>query len=329
MSSFYFYTETAFHHQGDMEYLKKLIIATKETGANGIKFQVMTRTEDFISTKNTAFKDLATWSFNYDEWVQIFEFTLQQQLDIIMMPLNTAALPLATQFPIKFLEIHSVSFNDYQLHEKIKESGIDLIIGVGGRTLEEIESMKTYFGSQLKVLMTGFQSFPSKLQDIKLGKISAFKERFTSMTIGYADHSAYDNEFAILSNEYAYLLGARIFEKHITVDEGIERVDYSAALAPEKIKASIERLQFVENFVLVPDSQHLEFNEAELKYRNRQLICVANGNIGKGKPIAENDIALKLINCTDKVFNKKQDVVGKTALLDIAADDPILYNNII
>src|SRR4051812_37473763 len=103
MNSFYFYTETAFHHQGDMEYIKRLILASKEAGVDGVKFQVMTNTEDFISTRHSSFKDLQSWSFSYDKWEEIFSFTKELKLDIIMMPLNTDALRLVDNFPIKFL----------------------------------------------------------------------------------------------------------------------------------------------------------------------------------------------------------------------------------
>ena len=328
MNNFYFYTETAFHHQGDLEYVKKLILASKESGADGVKFQVLTNVEDFISTKHTAFKDLSSWCFSYEKWADIFSFTKEQGLDIIMMPLNIGALELVKHSPVKFLEIHSVSFNDKQLHEKIKQVNIDLIIGMGGRTMEEVEEMQSFFGPQLKVLMTGFQSFPSKLEDVKLGKITGLKNRFPELTVGYADHSAFDNEFAVISNEYAFLLGARIFEKHISIDEGIERVDFSAAVSAAKIKESITRLQFLSNHVLLPTEEYARFNEPELKYRNRQLICVAGRDIKKGEVISQEDIGLKLIDTTEKTVSKKEEVVGKAALQDINHDTPILLNQL-
>lgn len=107
--------------------------------------------------------------------MKFFSFTKQIGLDIIMMPLNIDSLELTKHFLIKYIEIHSVSFNDVALHKEIKKTGIDLIIGVGGRTIEEIQEVQSYFGKQLKVLMVGFQSFPSKLEDIKLGKIISLK----------------------------------------------------------------------------------------------------------------------------------------------------------
>lgn len=328
MNKFYFYTETAFHHQGDMEYMKKLVLASKNAGVSGVKFQVLTKVDDFVSTRHSAYTDLASYCFTTEQWREIFRFTHEQGLEIIMMPLNIDAVQLVSEFPVRYLEIHSVSFNDTELHKHIKQSSIPLIIGVGGRTLDEIDHMREYFGSQLRVLMFGFQSFPSKLEDIKLGKIAYLKQRYPDLTLGYADHSSYDHEFAVLSNDYAYLLGARIFEKHITVTEGEERVDYSAAVSAEKIAESIRRLNFLQDSVILDDSDYQFFNEPELRYRNRQLICVARRRFNAGDKISESDIALKMIDSQGELFTIPTDVAGKVTTVEIEADMPFTKENI-
>ncbi len=328
MNDFYFYTETAFHHEGDIDFLKKLIIASKEAGANGVKFQVLTNVDDFISSRHSAYKDVAGYCFSYDQWKEIFSFTKEQGLDIIMMPLNVDSMRLAAEFEIKYLEIHSVSFNDHALHEKIRESKDDLILGVGGRTTDEINMMQEYFAGQLKILMFGFQSFPSKLEDIKLGKITYLKNLFPSLTLGYADHSSFDNEHAVISNEYAYLLGARIFEKHITINEGEERVDFSAAISKNKISDIISRLNFVKDHVLIAENEYESFNEAELKYRNRQLICVATASIEPGQVVNKSDIALKLIDTTEDCFTIPHELAGKTATEKIDFDTPFIKSKL-
>jgi len=328
MNEFYFYCETAFHHQGDFDYLKKLIDAAKEAGAQGVKFQVLTRVGDFVSTANKAYAALAGYVFDIGQWREIFPYAQSAGLDIILMPLNTEALELAREFPIKYIEIHSVSFNDKALHAAIKTSGCDLIIGVGGRTMEEIGAMKIEFGAQLKVLMSGFQAFPSDLADIKLGKIAYLARRYPELKIGYADHSAFDNEFAVLANDYAYLLGARVFEKHIAIEEGVERVDFSAAVSKEKIADSIRRLAFLRDHALLAENDYLSFNAPEQRYRDRQLVCVASRDLKTGEIISAEDIALKLADFGSEPFTLVADAVGKTLRKDIPADAPLLKENL-
>ncbi len=305
---------------GDMEYLRNLIIASRDAGAAGVKFQVLTNPDDFISAKHSAYKDLASWNLSIEQWDSIFEFTHAAGLEIIMMPLNRASLSLLEKHPVRYLEIHSVSFNDLELHRAIRDSGIDLIVGVGGRSLDEMEAMRRFFGAQLKVFMVGFQSFPSKLEDIGLGRIAWLRRRYPDLVIGYADHSSPDNEFAVLANEYAFLLGARVFEKHITLKEGSDRVDGASAVAPEKIKSSVGRLLFLDRHVVLPDSNYLEMNEAETKYRNRQLVCVARRFIPRGSELTGQDIGLKMSDQPGLLYTKIEALTGRTLSKDIDAD---------
>lgn len=323
MSNFYFYTETAFHHQGDLPYLKDLVHASHQAGATGVKFQVLTRPADFISKKHSAYEELASYCLNVEQWKKVFHYTESLGLDIIMMPLNSEALELRHHFDIKYLDLHSISFNDKRLHERIRETGISLILGVGGRTLEEIQSLKKDFDRQTEVLMAGFQSFPSKLEEVNLGRIKYLKEHFTDLEIGYADHSAFDHPHAVSSHEYAFLLGATFFEKHITLREGHERVDSSAAVTPDKIREIIERIDFLANHVLIPRNQAFSFHDKEWTYRNRQAACVANMPIEKDEVIKPEHVTLKLIDDTDHIFTDLQEVIGKVAACRIERDEPI------
>jgi len=329
MNNHYLYTETAFHHEGDIDYVKGLIDATKEAGAEGIKFQVLTKVSDFISSKHSAFEALSNYCFDFSQWKVIFEYTKNKGLDIIMMPLNLDALKLLEFFDIKYLDIHSVSFYDESLLAKIKETSLDIILGVGGRTIEEIAQKKKYFGGNLKVLMVGFQSFPSEIEKVKIGKISFLKTMFPDLEIGYADHSSFDNPWAVKSNEYARLLGATIFEKHITLSEGKERVDYSAAINGKSIHLVKENLNFIDQFVLSDFVSSFEFTKEETTYRERQLRCVASRKINKGEKIEREHIKLKLTTETEESVSNMTSILGKFSSEEIACDELITHNKLI
>ncbi|GGG25280.1 N-acetylneuraminate synthase family protein [Pontibacter amylolyticus] len=323
----YLYVETAFHHEGDIDYLKELVIAGKEAGADGIKFQVLTNIDDFLSTKHSAYNSLKDYCFSLSHWREVFTLATQNGLDIILMPLNEEALALIEEFPVKYIDIHSVSFSDDILLEAIKETGTPIILGVGGRSIDEIIEKSLFFGEQLKILMVGFQSFPSRLEDIKLGKITKLKELFPSLEIGYADHSAFDDPFAISSNEYARLLGATIFEKHIAIEEGVERVDFQSAVSVEKIKEIVRCLKYINQNILVDTSTSFTFTQSELSYRNRQKQIVAKEEVKVGTLLTEEMLTTKMID-KQLGFTNIYEVVGKTAVVNIDKDDIISKNSL-
>lgn len=328
--AFYLYTETAFHHEGDIDYIKKLIDASKEAGANGVKFQVLMDLNNLTSSKHVLFDKLLSCIFSKNQWIEIFKYTAGQGLDVIMMPLDEGAFDLINEsgVDIKYLDLHSVSFYDHTILSMIKESKIPLILGVGGRTVEEIKDKQSYFGEQFQVIMVGFQSYPSKLEDIKMGRINLYKNLFPNHEIGYADHSSFDNEHAIKSNEYAYLMGATIFEKHITVDEGKERLDYQSALGSDGVKVLVDNLKYLDSDVLKYDETSLlKIEEPELSYRNRQKVAVAKNNLSKGTEITEMNITFKM---TDNGKGEKSidALLGKVLAHDIEKDVAVLKDDV-
>lgn len=328
MNSSYLYTETAFHHEGNKDYLKDLVDASVDANAKGVKFQVLIKPEERISSKHSAYKTLESFCLTHSDWNEILEYTAARGLDIILMPIDNGALRLLDDHKVKYLDIHSISYNDHDLREQIKQTGIDVILGVGGRTFEEIVDSVVYFGDQLKVLMVGFQSFPTRLEDVKLNKIAILRSLFPDLQVGYADHSSFSSDYAICSNEFARILGAEVFEKHIAVHEGVKRTDFEAAVSKEKVSAIIKRLEFLERNVLLPTKNAFQMDSSEVAYRNRQLRCVATRQISQGEKLGRADITLKMVEVQNNAYAEIEKVVGKTALRPIDFDETLLYENV-
>lgn len=325
MSKHYFYTETAFHHEGDLAFAKELIAASAQAGAQGVKFQVLVEPDAFLSTLHSAFKSLSGYCFSAAQWRELFDFAQQQRLDIIMMPLDPRSMDVVKEYPVRYIDIHPVSFYDMPLWKQIKAMGTPVIIGVGGRTLDEIQMAVDFFGTQLEVLMVGFQAFPSDLKDIKLGRIRALRERYPAIKIGYADHSAFNHEHAVVSNAYARLLGASVFEKHITTKEGVERVDFSAAVSPEKISAIITNLNFIDEHVIAPGPDLFEFTAPEKKYRERQKKVVAATDLPAGAVLSAVNLTTKMIDREGGYF-RIGDLEGKILLMPVQKDEMVEEN---
>lgn len=321
--SYYIYAETAFHHEGNKDYLIKLIDEAKKSGVDGVKFQVLIELVEFMSSKHSAFTQAKDWTLSMQEWKEVFEYTEKLGLDIILMPLDTMAFELSKLFEIKHIEIHSVSFKDKKLLSLLDKNTTPLILGIGGRTLEEIGDAVTTYKDRDLTLMVGFQSYPSKLEDIKIGRIKELINIYPNCTIGYADHTSYDNEMAITSNEYAYILGARTFEKHIALEEGKERIDFQSAVSAEKILTIKTKLEFLDKLLSMDKNNLFEMNEKEVNYRNRQKLPVAKHNLEIGQTITENDFELKMIDSENSV----EDIgilLGKKLKSNVSVDSPFV-----
>ena len=317
--SFYIYAETAFHHEGDKDYLIQLVNEAKKSGVNGVKFQVLIELNDFMSSKHSAFTQAKDWILTLEEWNDVFKYTQTLGLDIILMPLDIRAFELSVLFDIKQIEIHSVSFKDKKLLSKLEENTIPLILGIGGRTLEEIDGVVKRYKDREITLMVGFQSYPSELEDIKLGRIKELARMYPKCTIGYADHSSYNNEMAIVSNEYAYILGARTFEKHIALEEGKERIDFQSAVSAEKILTIKKRLDFLDKLLNLDKNDLFVMNEKEVNYRNRQKLPVTKYDLGVNHVISENDLELKMLDTEVSIVDIEA-LIGRTLYNKVQSD---------
>jgi N,N'-diacetyllegionaminate synthase len=320
MRDFFIYAETAFHHEGDMEFMLRLIDAAEEAGADGIKFQVLINFDELIASTHPAYAQLKGYVFTIDQWREIFSYASGKALGLVVMPLDSGSFALIEEFKssVRYLELHSVSYYDEFIKQEIRKNGADLILSVGGRTRKEIDEAIQFFGKQLTVLMTGFQAFPSAIADIRLRKIIDLVKNFPDLKIGYADHSSFDDYWAIESNGVAYTLGASVFEKHLTIAEGTKRVDYESAIGVEKLKQIKTKLN---DLFLIINAYHdpFEMTTAEMNYRNRQKMVVAIHDLKEGDVVRAKDIALKMTGRFDG-FARVEDLIGMTIKQPVKKD---------
>jgi N,N'-diacetyllegionaminate synthase len=323
--SYYFYTETAFHHEGDVRYLKELIDASASVGAQGVKFQVLIDYDELLSTKHPAYHTFKKALLSKESWNEVLTYCTAKGLDIIFMPCDVMALKLVSEGHIRpaFLDIHSVSFYDTNVLASIRETGIPIILGIGGRYPQEISEKIEFFGEQLKVLMIGYQSFPTEIENLIIEKIQFFGKKYPQIKIGYADHSSVGSADSIQSNEWAYLLGARFFEKHITLHPKVEMFDWQSASSKEDIAVIIKKLNRLDLQVMNKSTEEIQgLTNLELAYRNREKVALAATHLVKGTVISNENLIFKMSGVEGGV-GRANEIVGKKLLVDKEPDDVI------
>jgi N,N'-diacetyllegionaminate synthase len=311
--STFLYAETAFHHEGDPAYLRRLVEAAAASGAQGIKFQLLARADGLLSPRHPDYARLAPMVLPLAEWDQAFALAADRGLEVVAMPLDLESFVLVERHrkAIRYLDIHSVSFYDDEVMRALKATGIPIVLAMGGRTLAEVDEKVAYFGEQLRVLVTGFQAFPTAIRDVRLPRIAALRQRYAELLIGYADHSPFASEHAVLSNVYAYLLGARVFEKHLTVSEGVKRADFEAAVGPEKFADIARRLEELETEIVPELGDRLFAVEGpEETYRKRQRVAVATRLLPRGTVLAEGDVVFRMSGTAGGIA-RAAEVVGR------------------
>lgn len=330
----YLIGETAFHHQGEIEYLQKLILAAADLELGAIKFHLLFDVEDYFVESHPAFETIKAWTFSAAEWQEFFNLANDKQLDIIALCNDVASLEWINKeckTPVKAVELHATGINDIFLLNEAARFSNTVMLGVGGSTLDQLDFAINLLKKQNKkdiFLMYGFQNYPTDYKDINLRKINLIQNLF-GLPVGYADHTDpkdANNELIAVS---AILKGVNVLEKHFTLNVEEERIDSQAAVSLEQMK-KIKELSNVLH--LVNGRGGMEMSDAEKKYGDvgpMKKAIVARKKIPAGKSISFNDLAYK--RTSESSYLAQSDIellVGSKVISDIFKDEIIGYKKV-
>ena len=163
------------------------------------------------------------------------------------------------------IEIHSVCLNDIHLIDAINDTfdkNIEVFIGIGGSTIDEVKNAISLLKTDSIVLMHGFQNYPTQYKDINFNKVRKIKDILSNFKHGYADHTGWNepqNQFITLIGG---TLGMKFIEKHVTNVYGIERCDWNSAISIDMFNDLIANWKLIEQCF---GDGKLELNDAEKK----------------------------------------------------------------
>lgn len=330
----YIIGETAFHHQGDLEYLTSLIEAAANLELDAVKFHLLFDVGDYFVEDHPAFKVVKPWTFTKDEWQQIFDLAKKSDLDIIALCNDVASLEwINTECAttVKAVELHATGINDiFLLLEAAKFEGT-VMLGVGGSSLDQLDFAINFLKEQNKTdifLMYGFQNYPTDYKDVNFSKIPLIQNLF-GLPVGYADHTDPNDVHNEVITASAILKGINVLEKHFTLDTTEKRVDSQAAISLEQMKKMKELAKVMH---LVNGRGGLKMSEAERKYGDigpMKKAIVAKRKIPAKKEITLEDLAYK--RTEESSYLEQGDIIsliGSKALNDIDKDQIISYSNV-
>jgi N-acetylneuraminate synthase len=234
----YLIAEIGINHNGDMQIAKKLIDATFATGWNCAKFQK--RTPDICVPEHQKSIERDTpWGkmtyldykkrleFEEPEYDQIMRYCKDKPIDwtASVWDLNSLEFILRYDTP-PFLKIPSALITDLELLTETAKSGLPVIISTGMSSIDEVDEavkMLEKYASQF-VVMHCNSSYPAKIDELNLSLIPKLQKRYQCV-IGYSGH-----EYGLDSTTMAVVLGAKVIERHVTIDRSLWGTDQKSSV---------------------------------------------------------------------------------------------------
>ncbi len=259
--------ETAWHHDGDFDFFRKLVEEiSKKTNTDYIKFHITLDVDEYMHTDHPGYSWAKERVFTVKQWDEIFNLVLDNNKKLMLLFNDKLAIDFGMKYNPELVEIHSVCLNDINLLNHLSNkinSETKVVLGVGGTDIYEVESAIQILGSNNIILMHGFQNYPTKYEDINFSKIRRLMRMYSNYGHGYADHTAWDNEYNTLITLLGASLGVDYIEKHTTIETGEGRTDWQAAIDLETFNKLSDKLSI---FKQANGDGYLKMNEGEKAY---------------------------------------------------------------
>lgn len=247
----YIIGEIGINHNGILSNAKQLMLAAKKAGVNAVKFQKRTPEICVPKEQQSQMRDTPWGYITYLDYRYKVEFDREayQEIDSYAKELGIDWFASSWDIPsLEFMEsfnpvthkIPSALLTDKELLRAHRDTGRPLILSTGMSTMEQIREAIDILGEDRLILCHTTSSYPCPPEELNLRMIQTLKENF-SCPIGYSGH-----EVGLVPTAVAVALGARLVERHITLDRAMWGSDQSASVEPQGLATLVKYIRVTE-----------------------------------------------------------------------------------
>lgn len=328
--------EAACNHMCRIKTALEMIKQAKVNGADAIKFQTY-KAEKLVcrdarsywnypgrKSQFEYYKNLD--KFDRKEYKKLFNCAKEYKIIGFSTPFDIDSASMLNDLGMPVFKIASCDLVDIRLLRHVARFGKPLIISTGAGTIGEIKNaLNAIFnaGNRHLILMVCTLSYPASNQAAHLRRILTFRKEFPDLIIGYSDHTPPDENMVIPS--IAVSLGAKVIEKHFTLNRDASGSGHSFSIEPKDLKKMVENIRLTEQ--VLGEGQIKVYDDEFMARKNARRSLVANRDIKKGEKITDDMVGIKRPSggLSPDLIDK---VIGRTAKRDIKENEHILLKRL-
>ena len=322
--------EAGVNHNGSFNLAKRMVEAAKEAGVDYVKFQtfnpkklVSKFAEKAEYQKETTCADesqlemLQKLTLTNDNFIELKKYCDAIGIGFISTPFDLDSIRFLETFNMDFWKVPSGEVTNLPYLEAIAKTGRKVVMSTGMCNIEEIKEaidvLEKNGTKEVEILHCNTQ-YPTPFEDVNLSAMLTIKKE-VGKTVGYSDHT-----LGIEVPIAAVAMGAKIIEKHFTLDKNMEGPDHRASLNPVELKQMVSAIRNIEKSIGSGDKV-ASFSESANKSVARKSI-VASRDIKRGEVLSENNLTTKRPGSGISPM-KWYEVLGNTAKRDFKEDELI------
>ncbi len=334
-SDCYVIAEIGHNHQGDLEHAKRLVDAARDCGVNAVKLQKRSNrtlyTREFyeqpydneLSFGRTYGEHRDALELEADDYRELMRHARAAGVTLFATAFDFESAELLAELDVPAFKFASGDLRNTPLQRHVAAFEKPMLLSTAGGTMEVIErAIDTILpiNGQLCVLQCT-AAYPASVEDLNLSVISSLRERFPQLVIGLSDH-----QNGIAMALVAYMLGARVIEKHFTLDHALKGRDHAFSLMPEGMRRLVRDLHRVPAALGDPEKRPLPIEADPLEKMGKKL--VAARELELGHVLAVDDLAIKSPADGGLPPYERDRLVGRRLRRPIAFEDFVTFDDV-
>lgn len=326
--------EAGVNHNGDIKLAFQLIDVAAAAGADAIKFQTFTAA-NLVTQKagmadyqkaNTGldqsqYEMLKALELSQDDFAELKIYAEEKDMVFISTPFDDDAVTLLENIGVELYKVGSGDLTNLPLISKLAALQKPIILSTGMANMEEIHeavSAVTAYGTE-PIVLHCTSNYPTSDDEVNLSAMNQIK-RQTNCIVGYSDHT-----ISIDIPALAVASGAKVIEKHITLDKAMAGPDHKASIEPIELESLIKKIRWVEK--IMGDGAKTPTRSEALTALVARKSLVAGKEIKKGEVLTAGHLAIKRPGSGLKP-KYYQDFIGKKATRDIGTEEILTWEDI-
>ena len=323
----YVIAEIGHNHQGSLEKARELFREAKLAGAHAVKLQK--RDNRGLYTRaayNRPYDNENSFGATYGEHREFLEFGAREYaalqayarelgVDFFSTAFDVASADFLHALDVPAYKIASGDLKSIPLLQHVARFGKPMVVSTGGALLEDVQ--RAYdavmpLNPQLAILQCT-AGYPAAFEELDLRVIATYRERFPGAVVGFSSH---DNGIAM--PVAAFVLGARIVEKHFTLNRAMKGTDHAFSLEPVGLRKMVRDLD--RTFKAMGDGVKKIYDSEKAPLIKMGKSLVASRDLPAGHVLTAADIVMKSPagGIPPYAFDS---IVGRTTLAPLHEDD--------
>jgi len=327
----YIIAEIGHNHQGNLETAKEMFRVAKECGADAVKLQK--RDNCALYTKEmynkpydhensfgrTYGEHREALEFGWDEYQELKKYAQEIGITMFATAFDFPSADFLAELDVPAFKIASGDLKNIPLLTYIAKFQKPMIVSTGGGAMVDVQ--RAYdaimpINHQLCILQCT-SGYPAAFEELNLGVITTYRHRFPNIIVGLSSH---DNGIAMAVA--GYMLGARVIEKHFTLNHTWKGTDHAFSLEPIGLRKMIRDLRRVR--VAMGDGVKKVYESEISPMIKMGKKLVAARDLPSGHAIRPEDIALKSPGDGMPPYELDK-VIGRVTLCVLKADKDITF----